>query len=163
MLPCLEQRRSIVTATSSHKRAKISHLCLRTHRLLRCYREGNKSKKERLSAAISDQREAEDKAVHDLRVWCEKSMTAMEKSYENLLNELQIQHGKEKDSLKREKEQALAEETKATLSALDAMRKAHESEVQKEVDLVLLHTINGGILVDHTSDRHFGWRMTNHR
>ena len=101
---------------------------------LKVIREENKSKKERLSAAISDQREAEDKAVHDLRVWCEKSMTAMEKSYENLLNELQIQHGKEKDSLKREKEQALAEETKATLSALDAMRKAHESEVQKEVE-----------------------------
>merc|ERR1719444_253827 len=101
---------------------------------LKVIREENKSKKERLSAAISDQREAEDKAVHDLRVWCEKSMTAMEKSYENLLNELQIQHGKEKDSLKQEKEQALAEETKATLSALDAMRKAHESEVQKEVE-----------------------------
>lgn len=33
-----------------------------------------------------------------------------------------------------EKEQALAEETRATLAALDAMRKAHESEVRREVD-----------------------------
>ena len=32
-----------------------------------------------------------------------------------------------------EKEQALAEETQATLAALDAMRKAHETEVQKEI------------------------------
>lgn len=32
-----------------------------------------------------------------------------------------------------DKEQALAEETQATLAALDAMRKAHESEVLKEV------------------------------
>jgi len=103
---------------------------------LKVIREENRSKKERLSAAISDQRtsEEEDKAVHDLREWCEKSMTAMEKSYENLLNELQIQQEKEKEFLKREKEQALADETKATLSALDAMRKAHESEVQKEVE-----------------------------
>ena len=36
--------------------------------------------------------------------------------------------------LRKEKDQALAEETQATLAALDAMRKAHESEVQKEVE-----------------------------
>merc|ERR1719213_1200267 len=58
----------------------------------------------------------------------------MEKSYENLLQDLQHQHVKEKDSLRKEKDQALAEETQATLAALDAMRKAHESEVQKEVE-----------------------------
>lgn len=33
-----------------------------------------------------------------------------------------------------DKEQALAEETRATLAALDAMRKAHENEVRREVD-----------------------------
>lgn len=32
-----------------------------------------------------------------------------------------------------EKERALAEETQATLAALDAMRKAHEAEVQREI------------------------------
>merc|ERR1712241_1614907 len=77
---------------------------------------------------------AQEQKIQDLRVWCEKSMTAMEKSYENLLHDLQMQHTKEKDSLKKEKETALAEETQATLAALDAMRKAHESEVQKEVE-----------------------------
>lgn len=35
--------------------------------------------------------------------------------------------------LKAEKERALAEETQATLAALDAMRKAHEAEVQREI------------------------------
>ena len=103
---------------------------------LKSIRKENENKKARLSAALSERKTenpAEQK-YQDLRVWCERSMTAMEKSYENLLNELQVQHHKEKDSLKREKEQALAEETRATLSALDAMRKAHESEVQKEVE-----------------------------
>ena len=103
---------------------------------LKTIRRENENKKARLSAALSERRAetpAEQKYT-DLRVWCEKSMTAMEKSYENLLQELQVQHHKEKDNLKREKEQALAEETRATLSALDAMRKAHESEVQKEVE-----------------------------
>merc|ERR1719507_580150 len=90
----------------------------------------------RLSAALDDKKDvsAQDLKLHDLRSWCEKSMTAMEKSYENLLQDLQHQHVKEKDSLRKEKDQALAEETQATLAALDAMRKAHESEVQKEVE-----------------------------
>ena len=97
----------------------------------------NESKKARLSAALDEKKNsvsAQDGGVSDLRQWCVKSMSAMEKSYENLLQDLQHQHMKEKDSLRKEKEQALAEETQATLAALDAMRKAHESEVQKEVE-----------------------------
>jgi len=101
---------------------------------LRSIRKENENKKARLTAVLSERKSLQEDKNYDLKVWCEKSMTAMEKSYENLLSELQTQHGKEKDSLKREKEQALAEETRATLSALDAMRKAHESEVQKEVE-----------------------------
>merc|ERR1712045_136122 len=99
---------------------------------LKSIRKENENKKARLSAALEDRRV--DTEVSGLRSWCEKSMTAMEKSYESLLHDLQTQHSKEKDSLKREKETALAEETQATLAALDAMRKAHESEVQKEVE-----------------------------
>jgi len=103
---------------------------------LKTIRKENENKKARLSAALDDKKieNAQEQKIQDLRVWCEKSMTAMEKSYENLLHDLQMQHTKEKDSLKKEKEQALAEETQATLAALDAMRKAHESEVQKEVE-----------------------------
>jgi hypothetical protein len=120
---------------------------------LRNIRQENENKKARLSAALDLRRSSvggdlisspltssasmapnEQDRLQDLRLWCEKSMTAMERSYENLLNELQLQHNKEKMSLRREKDQALAEETRATLSALDAMRKAHESEVQKEVE-----------------------------
>ena len=103
---------------------------------LKSIRKENEHKKARLSAALDDKKieNAQEQKIQDLRVWCEKSMTAMEKSYENLLHDLQMQHTKEKDSLKKEKEQALAEETQATLAALDAMRKAHESEVQKEVE-----------------------------
>jgi hypothetical protein len=99
---------------------------------LKSIRKENENKKARLSAALEDRRV--DTEASGLRSWCERSMTAMEKSYEGLLHDLQHQHSKEKDSLKKEKETALAEETQATLAALDAMRKAHESEVQKEVE-----------------------------
>lgn len=99
-------------------------------------RRENENKKARLSAALEERQinSSEEEKIEKLRSWCEKSMTNMEKSYENLLHDMQTQHGKEKDNLRSEKEQALAEETQATLAALDAMRKAHESEVQKEVE-----------------------------
>merc|ERR1712241_661452 len=101
---------------------------------------------------------AQEQKIQDLRVWCEKSMTAMEKSYENLLHDLQMQHSKEKDSLKREKEQALAEETQATLAALDAMRKAHESEVNKEVE-----KFKKEFLADHQSKASIGALQTEYQ
>ena len=130
------QSRSVSSASTTRPKLSLSGASGATlENNLQSIRLENETKKARLSAAISEKREnPQEERYQDLRVWCEKSMTAMEKSYENLLNELQLQHCKEKDGLKREKEQALAEETRATLSALDAMRKAHESEVQKEVE-----------------------------
>merc|ERR1712154_384567 len=111
-----------------------SGLSLETN--LRSIRRENDQKKARLRAALDDKKitTAQDQKIQDLRLWCERSISAMEKSYENLLQDLQHQHVKEKDLLRKEKDQALAEETQATLAALDAMRKAHESEVQKEVE-----------------------------
>ncbi|KAF0771904.1 protein outspread isoform X1 [Aphis craccivora] len=67
------------------------------------------------------------------RALCEKGLLAMENSHRRIIVELEEKHRQETESLKLEKEQALAEETHATLAALDAMRKAHEAEVQKEV------------------------------
>lgn len=103
---------------------------------LKTIRKENENKKARLSAALNEKKVevTEDQKTKELRAWCESSMTAMEKSYENLLSDLQSQHLKEKEILKKEKESSLAEETQATLHALDAMRKAHEAEVQKEVE-----------------------------
>lgn len=57
----------------------------------------------------------------------------MENSHKRMLAELEEKHRRELAALQAEKEQALAEETQATLAALDAMRKAHEAEVQREI------------------------------
>lgn len=46
---------------------------------------------------------------------------------------MEEKHRQELAAAAAEKDQALAEETQATLAALDAMRKAHETEVQREV------------------------------
>lgn len=71
--------------------------------------------------------------IKQLRVLCEKGLLAMENSHRRIIAELEEKHRQELEDLRMEKEQALSEETQATLAALDAMRKAHEHEVQKEI------------------------------
>ncbi|KDR11694.1 Protein outspread [Zootermopsis nevadensis] len=71
--------------------------------------------------------------IEQLRALCEKGLVAMENSHRRIIAELEEKHRQEIEQLRHEKEQALAEETQATLAALDAMRKAHETEVQKEI------------------------------
>ncbi|XP_064539041.1 protein outspread isoform X2 [Drosophila montana] len=71
--------------------------------------------------------------IEQLRTLCEKGLSAMESSHRRLICDMEEQHKQEIERLLAEKETALAEETQATLAALDAMRKAHQSEVQREV------------------------------
>ncbi|CAH2990443.1 unnamed protein product [Chilo suppressalis] len=72
--------------------------------------------------------------IEQLRALCEKGLLAMESSHRRIVREMEEKHRAERDQLRLDKEQALAEETRATLAALDAMRKAHENEVRREVD-----------------------------
>ncbi|KMQ94700.1 protein outspread [Lasius niger] len=71
--------------------------------------------------------------IKQLRALCEKGLLAIENSHRRIIAEMEEKHRQELESLRVEKEQALSEETQATLAALDAMRKAHEHEVQKEI------------------------------
>lgn len=71
--------------------------------------------------------------IKQLRGLCEKGLLAMENSHRRIIADMEEKHRQELESLRMEKEQALSEETQATLAALDAMRKAHEHEVQKEI------------------------------
>lgn len=57
----------------------------------------------------------------------------MESSHKRIIAEMESKHKEEIERLLREKEVALAEETQATLQALESMRKAHQNEVQREV------------------------------
>ncbi|KAJ6646128.1 Protein outspread [Pseudolycoriella hygida] len=71
--------------------------------------------------------------IEQLRTLCEKGLVAMESSHRRIISDLEEKHRQEIQRLLCEKEQALAEETQATLAALDAMRKAHQNEVQREI------------------------------
>lgn len=58
----------------------------------------------------------------------------MEESHQKVIDELQRKHQRELENLQEEKERLLAEETAATIAAIEAMKNAHRSELEKELD-----------------------------
>lgn len=83
--------------------------------------------------------------IEQLRALCEKGLLAMESSHRRIVREMEEKHRAEREQLRLDKEQALAEETRATLAALDAMRKAHENEVRREVDKFKAEFLSRGV------------------
>nr|XP_040032431.1 myosin phosphatase Rho-interacting protein isoform X2 [Gasterosteus aculeatus aculeatus] len=65
---------------------------------------------------------------------CERGFTAMEVSHQKVIDELQRKHQRELENLHEEKERLLAEETAATIAAIEAMKNAHRAELEKELD-----------------------------
>ncbi|XP_029445970.1 TRIO and F-actin-binding protein isoform X2 [Rhinatrema bivittatum] len=65
---------------------------------------------------------------------CERSLVEMESSHQQAMAELQRHHQRELERLRQEKEELLAEETAATVAAIEAMRKAHKEELQRELE-----------------------------
>ncbi|XP_036618009.1 TRIO and F-actin-binding protein [Trichosurus vulpecula] len=64
---------------------------------------------------------------------CERSLAEMESSHQQVMEELQRHHQWELERLQQEKERLLAEETAATASAIEAMKKAFKEELNKEL------------------------------
>ncbi|XP_057372527.1 protein outspread-like [Daphnia carinata] len=87
------------------------------------------------SSAINEEmiRQKYQAEIEQLRALTEKGMSAMEGSHKRIIAQMEEKHQQDLNRLQVEKERALAEETQATLAALDAMRKAHQAEVQREI------------------------------
>uniref|UniRef100_A0AAQ5ZA07 PH domain-containing protein n=1 Tax=Amphiprion ocellaris TaxID=80972 RepID=A0AAQ5ZA07_AMPOC len=65
---------------------------------------------------------------------CERGFAAMEESHQKVIDELQRKHQRELENLQEEKDRLLAEETAATIAAIEAMKNAHRTELEKELD-----------------------------
>ncbi|XP_069087485.1 TRIO and F-actin-binding protein isoform X3 [Pleurodeles waltl] len=74
---------------------------------------------------------------------CERSLAEMENSHRQAMEELQRHHQRELERLQREKDQELAEETAMTAAAIEAMRKAHQEDLQRELAKVRNFTSGG--------------------
>ncbi|XP_056626576.1 myosin phosphatase Rho-interacting protein isoform X2 [Triplophysa dalaica] len=65
---------------------------------------------------------------------CERGFAAMEVSHQKVIDELQKKYQRELEKLQEDKERLLAEETAATISAIEAMKNAHRTELERELD-----------------------------
>ncbi|XP_043535868.1 TRIO and F-actin-binding protein-like isoform X8 [Chiloscyllium plagiosum] len=62
---------------------------------------------------------------------CERSFREMEESHHKAMEELQRQHKRELEKVQHDKERLLSEETDATISAIEAVKKAHREELER--------------------------------
>ncbi|XP_008108902.1 TRIO and F-actin-binding protein isoform X1 [Anolis carolinensis] len=64
---------------------------------------------------------------------CERSLAEMETSHQQVMTEMQRHHQREVERLQLEKERLLSEEASATAAAIEALKKAHRDELNKEL------------------------------
>uniref|UniRef100_A0A3Q3NQ27 Myosin phosphatase Rho interacting protein n=1 Tax=Labrus bergylta TaxID=56723 RepID=A0A3Q3NQ27_9LABR len=101
------------------------------HQLL----DSNKHKQDlELQLRTALEREQDVRVGYISPATCERGFAAMEESHQKVIDELQRKHQRELENLHEEKERLLAEETAATIAAIEAMKNAHRSELVKELD-----------------------------
>ncbi|XP_043956531.1 TRIO and F-actin binding protein b isoform X2 [Gambusia affinis] len=67
---------------------------------------------------------------------CSRSLAAMERAHRHALEELQRQHDRQMRELETEKERLLLEETRDTARVMEALKKKHKEELEREVEKV---------------------------
>ncbi|XP_036405851.1 myosin phosphatase Rho-interacting protein isoform X7 [Megalops cyprinoides] len=86
-----------------------------------------------LQAQLQDARGREQSAREGyvLQATCERGFAAMEETHQKVIEDIQRQHQREVSKLLEERERLLAEETAATIAAIEAMKNAHREELEK--------------------------------
>uniref|UniRef100_A0A5F9D6J6 Myosin phosphatase Rho interacting protein n=1 Tax=Oryctolagus cuniculus TaxID=9986 RepID=A0A5F9D6J6_RABIT len=79
-------------------------------------------------------REKYQRDFESLKATCERGFAAMEETHQKKIEDLQRQHQRELEKLREEKDRLLAEETAATISAIEAMKNAHREEMERELE-----------------------------
>ncbi|CAL8273957.1 unnamed protein product [Lota lota] len=65
---------------------------------------------------------------------CRSSLTALERAHRHALQEVQRQHERQSREAQEEQERLLLEETRATAQAMEALKKAHKEQLEREVE-----------------------------
>ncbi|XP_061081689.1 myosin phosphatase Rho-interacting protein isoform X7 [Conger conger] len=86
-----------------------------------------------LQAQLQDARgrELSAREGYVLQATCERGFAAMEETHQKVIEDIQRQHQREVSKLLEERERLLAEETAATIAAIEAMKNAHREELEK--------------------------------
>nr|XP_009683580.1 PREDICTED: myosin phosphatase Rho-interacting protein isoform X11 [Struthio camelus australis] len=94
--------------------------------------EQNRHLQDQLKVALGREQSAREGYV--LQATCERGFAAMEETHQKKIEDLQQQHQLELEKLREEKDRLLAEETAATISAIEAMKNAHREELERELE-----------------------------
>uniref|UniRef100_A0A674HQN7 Myosin phosphatase Rho interacting protein n=1 Tax=Taeniopygia guttata TaxID=59729 RepID=A0A674HQN7_TAEGU len=94
--------------------------------------EQNRYLQDQLKVALGREQSAREGYV--LQATCERGFAAMEETHQKKIEDLQRQHQRELEKLREEKDRLLAEETAATISAIEAMKNAHREELERELE-----------------------------
>ncbi|XP_057264470.1 myosin phosphatase Rho-interacting protein isoform X6 [Pezoporus wallicus] len=94
--------------------------------------EQNRHLQDQLKVALGREQSAREGYV--LQATCERGFAAMEETHQKKIEDLQRQHQRELEKLREEKDRLLAEETAATISAIEAMKNAHREELERELE-----------------------------
>ncbi|KAG8195561.1 hypothetical protein JTE90_002187 [Oedothorax gibbosus] len=86
---------------------------------------------QKLSSSATRERYAQE--MEQLKSLCERGLSAMDASHQKIVCELERRHQRELEDIMADKERALQEEAHATAIALEAVRKAHSEELQKQI------------------------------
>ncbi|XP_075284822.1 TRIO and F-actin-binding protein isoform X2 [Opisthocomus hoazin] len=101
--------------------------------LLRAQLESCRARNESLREAAKSQGDSHVPRGYISQEACERSLAEMESSHQQVMEELQRHHQRELERLRQEKERLLAEEAAATAAAIEALKKAHREEMNKEL------------------------------
>ncbi|XP_078728761.1 myosin phosphatase Rho-interacting protein-like isoform X2 [Lampetra fluviatilis] len=82
-------------------------------------------------------RDAFQRDLEEVKATCERGLAAMEESHQRSMEDLQRKHQHDMQLLRQQSEQLLAEETAATIAALEAMKSAHRDEFERELEKAL--------------------------
>ncbi|XP_068583969.1 early endosome antigen 1 [Cebidichthys violaceus] len=88
-------------------------------------------RKTMLADGAAAMREAYQKDLEKHEASCDQDFAAMEEMHRQLIGDLQQQHRTEVETLLKERDKLLKEETAATMAAIVAMRRAHKQELEK--------------------------------
>ncbi|XP_032430908.1 myosin phosphatase Rho-interacting protein isoform X6 [Xiphophorus hellerii] len=84
-----------------------------------------------LEGDVASLKEKYQRDFESLKATCERGFAAMEETHQKVVEDLQRQHQREISKLMEERERLLAEETAATIAAIEAMKNAHKEELEK--------------------------------
>ncbi|XP_053905620.1 TRIO and F-actin-binding protein isoform X2 [Cuculus canorus] len=100
---------------------------------LRAQLESCRAQNESLQEVVKSQGDGHVPRGYISQEACERSLAEMELSHQQVMDELQRHHQRELERLRHEKERLLAEEAAATAAAIEALKKAHREEMNKEL------------------------------